>query len=77
MAQQRSLETAVGALPTSLRCWYEEVGRVNLVGQHPDWNFEYHDPLVVDAPVDFVSVAGEACGRSALGASALLLSHLA
>lgn len=48
------LEAEVGALPTSLRCWYEEVGRVNLVGHHPDWDFEYHDALVVDAPVDFV-----------------------
>ncbi len=44
------LESVVGALPISLRCWYEEVGRVNFVGHHPDWSFEYHDPLVVDAP---------------------------
>lgn len=48
------LEGEVGVLPISLRCWYEEVGRVNLVGHHPGWNFEYHDPIVVDAPVDFV-----------------------
>ncbi len=27
---------------------------MNLVGHHPDWDFEYHDALVVDAPVDFV-----------------------
>ena len=27
---------------------------MNLVGHHPDWNFEYRDALVVDAPVDFV-----------------------
>jgi hypothetical protein len=48
------LEEAIGTLPLSLRCWYEEVGQVNLVGSHPDWHYDYADPLVVEAPVDYV-----------------------
>jgi hypothetical protein len=52
--QLDGLEARVGRLPMALRGWYEEVGRVNLAGRHPRWEYEYHDPLVVDAPVDFV-----------------------
>lgn len=52
--QLDGLEARVGRLPLALRSWYEEVGRVNFVGRHPQWGYEYHDPLVVDAPVDFV-----------------------
>jgi hypothetical protein len=48
------LEARIGRLPLSLRCWYEEVGHVDLTGHQPDWDIEYLDPLVVDAPIDFV-----------------------
>lgn len=48
------LEARVGRLPLALRGWYQEVGMVSLVGRHPQWAYEYHDPLVVDAPIDFV-----------------------
>ena len=50
-AQLDRLEGRIGRLPFSLRCWFEEVGLVNLMGRHPDWRFEYTDPLVVEAPV--------------------------
>ena len=39
------LEARVGVLPLSLRVWFEEVGLVNLNGSHPDWSFDYPDPL--------------------------------
>ena len=48
------VEQGVGLLPLSLRAWYEEVGRVNLVGTHDDWKLEFTDALVVDAPISFV-----------------------
>lgn len=48
------LERAVGVLPLSLRCWYQQVGHVNLVGRNPRWGLELTDPLVVNAPIDFV-----------------------
>jgi hypothetical protein len=48
------LEQGIGTLPLSLRCWYEEVGQVNLVGRNPRWRYELTDPLVVNAPVDHV-----------------------
>jgi hypothetical protein len=48
------LEAQVGPIPLALRCWYEQVGRVNFVGEHPGWDYDSPDPLVVDAPVDFV-----------------------
>jgi hypothetical protein len=41
-------------LPLSLRGWYEDVGRVNLAGQWPDIEYKYTDPLVVDAPLDYL-----------------------
>jgi hypothetical protein len=41
-------------LPLSLRLWYEQVGSVNFMGEHPDWEYEYTDPLVVEAPLDYV-----------------------
>jgi hypothetical protein len=31
------LEALVGAAPLSARAWYEEVGGVNFVGDHPTW----------------------------------------
>ena len=48
------LEATIGRLPLALRVWFEEVGQVNLNGRHPDWSFKYPDPLVVEAPVDFL-----------------------
>lgn len=49
------LEQLTGPLPLSLRCWYEEVGSVNLIGLFPDsatrsFNCEYGcilDPLFI------------------------------
>jgi hypothetical protein len=35
-------------VPLSLRVWLDEVGGVNLNGTHPEWSFEYPDPLVVE-----------------------------
>jgi len=41
-----------GPLPISLRCWYEQVGAVNLMGYHealnPKGGGESPDPLVID-----------------------------
>jgi hypothetical protein len=48
------LEVTVGLLPLALRAWFEHVGQVNLMGSHPSWEFEYTDPLVVEAPVEYV-----------------------
>lgn len=52
--QLDELEAAMGTLQLSLRAWYEHVGRLSLIGRHPAWNYDYSDPLVVDAPVDYV-----------------------
>jgi hypothetical protein len=49
------LEQLTGTLPLSLKCWYEEVGSVNLVGMFPsssdrDFSLEYGcilDPLFI------------------------------
>jgi hypothetical protein len=48
------LEAQIGVLPVALRAWFEEVGQVNLNGSHQDWAFEYADPLVVDAPTEYI-----------------------
>jgi hypothetical protein len=48
------LEAKIGTLPLSLRFWYEQVGSVNLVGTHPEWDYDYTDPLVVEAPIDYI-----------------------
>jgi hypothetical protein len=48
------VERVVGPLPLSLRGWIEVVGSVNFVGVHPEWDFEYADPLVVDCPIDHI-----------------------
>src|SRR5687768_1070467 len=47
-AQLDRLESRIGRLPLALRCWFEEVGQVNLAGSHPQWQYDYPDPLVVD-----------------------------
>lgn len=43
-----------GPLPLALRVFYEEVGTIDLRGRHPDWPFGYADPLVLDAPLEYV-----------------------
>lgn len=48
------LEARIGLLPLSIRCWWEEVGQVDLVGRHPLWGHDLTDPLVVNAPIEFV-----------------------
>ncbi len=48
------IESRVGPLPLTWRWWSEEVGRLNLMGSHPDWERDYPDPLVVDAPPDYI-----------------------
>src|SRR3954454_9524883 len=53
-AQLDALEAEIGLLPLGLRIWFEEVGHVNLNGTRPEWSFDYPDPLVVDAPVEYI-----------------------
>jgi hypothetical protein len=54
------LEERIGPMPLALRGWYEQVGRVDLTGTFPDRRhrkyreYRYPDPLVVDAPIEFV-----------------------
>ncbi len=46
------LEKLVGPLPLSLKCWFEEVGSVNLIGLFPSNEHAYGpvlDPLYVDS----------------------------
>ena len=50
-----ALEARIGLMPLSLRVWFEEVGMVSLNGRHEGWSFDYPDPLVVDAPTDFIA----------------------
>lgn len=49
-----TLELRIGSLPLSLRSWYLEVGEVNLMGSPPAGWCDCPDPLVVQAPVDYV-----------------------
>lgn len=49
-----ALEARIGPLPLSLRSWFLHVGEVNLIGTNDTWGFQYTDPLVVQAPVDFI-----------------------
>jgi hypothetical protein len=53
------LEEVVGVLPLALRAWYEVVGEVSLIGQHPAWDYEYTDALVVQAPIEYVLAGHE------------------
>lgn len=47
--QIAELEQHVGPLPLAVRAWYEIVGSVNLMGEHPSWAATaFTDPLVVD-----------------------------
>ncbi len=52
LAELAAFDRDYGPLPLVLRAWYEEVGQVNLMGDHPKLNCYYHegpasDPLVV------------------------------
>lgn len=51
--QVRELENLIGTLPLSLRAWLEIVGDVDFRGFHPDWTFNYPDPLVVSGTAGF------------------------
>lgn len=53
--QLDSFEATVGRMPLALRAWFELVGQVDLSGGHPDWEFEYPDPLVISAPLDHLA----------------------
>jgi hypothetical protein len=48
------LQEAIGVMPLALRGWLEQVGRVDLVGSFQGWSYRYTDPLVVEAPIDYV-----------------------
>lgn len=48
--QIRELERRFGALPLSLRSFYEIAGEVNFIGSHPSWEYEKLDPLEVISP---------------------------
>jgi hypothetical protein len=48
------LEARIGDLPLALRAWFEEVGQASLVGSHPDWRYDYPDPLEVRAPTEYI-----------------------
>jgi hypothetical protein len=72
------------AVPISLRAWIEEVGKVNLMGTHPDWASPAYlfsgmakpervwctDPLVVGVGADLIRAYHEEwqCRRRKLGA---------
>lgn len=58
-AQLDYVENTIGPMPLALRGWYEIVGQVNLSGSHPDWDFEFTDALVVEAPVDYLLLEHE------------------
>jgi hypothetical protein len=53
-AQLDELEGELGPMPLSLRVFFEQVGLVNLNGTHPEWTFDYPDPLVIEAPIDYI-----------------------
>jgi len=53
-AELDEVERVVGKLPLALRVFVETVGAVDFTGTHPDWDHPYPDPLVVDAPPDYI-----------------------
>lgn len=59
------IEEEVGPIALSLRCWIEEVGSVNLIGTHPEWSYEYADPLVVESTA--ADIRAERDERAAAG----------
>jgi hypothetical protein len=42
------VEDDIGPLPLALRAWALEVGSVDFVGSHPEWDVEEADPFCVD-----------------------------
>lgn len=45
------IEREIGALPLALKVFWRDVGSVNFMGEHPDWEgCEYPDPIVVFPP---------------------------
>jgi hypothetical protein len=48
------VESVIGPLPLALRAWLEHVGQVCLKGQHPRWEYDYTDALVVEASTDYI-----------------------
>jgi hypothetical protein len=71
------LEALLGTLPLSVRVWYEEVGGVNLVGDHPDWRAllpesvlippmdetEYVNPMHVLDPLQILPLDGASLAK--------------
>jgi hypothetical protein len=62
--QLNALEQRVGTFPMSLRCWYEEVGSVNLVGTFPVTKMSREravvlDPLFIEALASFLEWSPE------------------
>jgi hypothetical protein len=47
------LERTIGVIPLALRIWFEEVGSVNLAGEHPSWGYDYIDELIVETTIDY------------------------
>jgi hypothetical protein len=68
-----ALEGSIGAIPLSLRVFWEVVGSVDLTGYHPEWP-EYSDPLIVypidgiDTEYDYWREACEENGPEEFGA---------
>jgi hypothetical protein len=48
LERMKAFEAEFGAIPLSLKMFWEVVGSVNLVGHHPDW-YSYSNPLWVEA----------------------------
>ena len=53
-ADLETLEESVGPLPISLVAFWEQVGSVDLVGRHPEWE-KGLDPLVISPPEAAIS----------------------
>jgi hypothetical protein len=53
-AKLDEVERVIGKLPLALRVFFETVGAVDFTGTHPDWDHPCPDPLVVDAPPDYI-----------------------
>lgn len=47
------LEASVGLVPLAFRTFAETLGSVDFSGEHPDWDVELLDPLMVDLSVPY------------------------
>jgi hypothetical protein len=46
------IEREIGLLPLAIKIFWRQVGSVNFMGEHPDWEgCEYPDPIVVYPPI--------------------------